>query len=144
MNTILRKENIFLNLAPMEKQDVIRKVGGVMESCGYATKNYTDGMLRKETVFNTAIGNQVAVPHGIEDVRGEVIKSGIVIMVFPDGTDWEDDNRVKLVIGIAGKDAEHIQILANIACLCSDEDCVEKITKMNVDEIYDLFTKENA
>ncbi len=140
MNTILRKENIILNCPKKAKKEVLEDVGRMLYESGYTTEKYTEALMKKETIFNTAIGNDVAIPHGEEEMRGEILKSGIVVLVFPDGTDWDDGNVVKLVIGIAGVGNEHVEILSNIACLCSDEESVAKITRMNVDEIYELFT----
>ncbi len=143
MNTILQKKNIILNCQPKAKEDVIKEIGKIFYDDGYTTEKYTQAMLDKEKVFNTAIGNAVAIPHGIEEGKCEVKKSGLVIMTFPQGTDWGGET-VKLVIGSAGVGAEHIDILSNIAVTCSDEDEVDEILKSSVDQIYDTFANIEA
>ena len=95
----------------------------------------------KEKVFNTAIGNSLAVPHGIEEMRSEILGSGLTIFTYPDGVDWGDGNIVKLVVGIASTGNEHVEVLGRIAEVCETEESVENILKMNVDQVYDLFKR---
>ncbi|MCH4167356.1 MAG: PTS sugar transporter subunit IIA [Megasphaera sp.] len=135
---ILEKKNIILNCSLTNKEDVIRHIGNIFYKDGYTTEAYTQAMLDKEKVFNTAIGNSVAIPHGIEDGKKEVRSSGLVIMTFPNGIDW-NGTTVTLVIGIAGAGDEHVEILSNIAVACSDEDDVTAIVHSTADEIYTQF-----
>ena len=139
---LLLKKNIFVNRTPAPKEDVIREIGQIFYDCGYTTEKYTQAMLDKEPTFNTAIGNNVAIPHGIESMRGEIKNSGLVIMTFPEGTDWGDGETVKLVIGIAALGDEHMDVLQKIADACEDEEAVDKIVAMSVDEIYDKFKRD--
>ena len=134
---ILQKKNIILNCQPKAKEDVIKEIGKIFCEDGYTTEKYTQAMLDKEQVFNTAIGNNVAIPHGIEEGKVEVQHAGLVIMTFPEGTDW-NGTTVKLVIGIAATGDEHVDILSNIAVTCSDEDDVEDVVHSSVDEIYNM------
>ena len=135
----LLKKNIFINHAPAPKEEIIREIGKIFFDGGYTTEKYTQAMLDKEPTFNTAIGNGVAIPHGIESMRGEVKNTGLVIMTFPEGTDWGDGETVKLVIGIAAVGDEHMDVLKKIADACEDEEAVDAIIARNAEEIYDLF-----
>ena len=65
---VLLKKNIILNNAPVDKETAIRTIGKLLVDSGYVTEKYVDGMVAKEDVFNTAIGNSLAIPHGIESV----------------------------------------------------------------------------
>ena len=96
-------------------------------------------MIAKEDVFNTAIGNSLAIPHGIESVIGEIRNSGLAIFTYPDGIDWGEGETVKLVIAVASAGDSHVETLGKIAGACESEEAVEDILKMSVDEIYDLF-----
>ena len=106
---------------------------------GYVTEKYVDGMIAKEDVFNTAIGNSLAIPHGIESVIGEIKNSGLAIMTYPDGIDWGDGETVKLVIAVASAGDDHVETLGKIATTCESEEAVEEIIHKSVDEIYELF-----
>ena len=135
----LLKKNIFMNHAPATKEEIIREIGQIFLDGGYTTDKYTQAMLDKEETFNTAIGNSVAIPHGIESMRGEIKNTGLVIMTFPDGIDWGDGETVKLVIGIAAVGDEHMDVLQKIAQACEDEEAVEAILAKSTDEVYDMF-----
>ena len=98
---ILETKNIFINQKPGKKEDVIRRIGEIFSSQGYTNESYTQAMLDKEKVFNTYIGNEIAIPHGIEEAKKDILKTGLVLMTFPDGQDWGAVEKVKVVIGIA-------------------------------------------
>ncbi|MGX8714539.1 MAG: PTS mannitol transporter subunit IICBA [Lachnospiraceae bacterium] len=137
---VLLKKNILVKCQPMSKEQTIRKIGGMLVDSGYVTEKYVDAMIKKEDVFNTAIGNNLAVPHGIESAAGEIINSGLAIMTFPDGIDWGNDETVKLVIAVASTGSDHIDALSKIATTCESEEVVDRIVEMDVDEIYNLFS----
>ncbi len=132
---LLLKENIKTNCKRMEKNDVIRAVGQMLVDSGYVKQDYIQGMIEREKTFATNIGNGIALPHGVEEAKKEIKASGIAVMIFPDGTDWDGED-VKLVIGIAGTGEEHLAILSNIAIKMSTPDAVEQLVKSNIDEIY--------
>lgn len=136
---ILLKKNILLNLPKESKEAVIKRMGKVLKESGYVTERYTEAMFEKEKVFNTAIGNNIAIPHGIESMTGEILNSGIAIFSYPNGVDWGEGKTVKLVIGVASVGDDHMQALAKIADACDTEEAVEKILTLGVDEVYDLF-----
>ncbi|MBE6007070.1 MAG: PTS mannitol transporter subunit IICBA [Sarcina sp.] len=136
---VLLKKNIVLNNAPVDKETAIRTIGQMLVDSGYVTEKYVDGMVAKEDVFNTAIGNNLAIPHGIESVIGEIKNSGLAIMTYPEGIDWGDGETVKLVIAVASAGDDHVETLGKIAMTCESEEAVEKILHMSVDEIYELF-----
>ena len=136
---VLLKKNIILNNKPVPKNDAIRAIGKLLVDRGYVTEKYVDGMIAKEDVFNTAIGNSLAIPHGIESVIGEIKNSGLAIMTYPDGIDWGDGETVKLVIAVASAGDDHVETLGKIATTCESEEAVEEIIHKSVDEIYELF-----
>lgn len=142
MSEVLKKENIIQNCTPENKEDVIRQMGELLYNSGYIEKEYIQGMLEKEHVFNTNIGNEVAIPHGIEDTRKYIKKSGIGVMIFPQGTDWGNDEKVKIIVGIAGLGEEHMEILSKIAVVLSEPEDVQQVIASDIDAIYRLFTEE--
>lgn len=139
---ILIKENIITNCPSVSKEDSIIAIGRQMVDTGYVTERYIIGMLERERSLSVYMGNMLAIPHGEYEYKQEIIHSGLAMMIYPDGIDW-DGNDVKVVIGIAGKEKEHMEILANVATLFSDEDVVETIVEHgNVDTLFNLFTSE--
>lgn len=135
---LLKKENIVTGCTADEKERVIRSVGQMLVRGGYVKPEYVDAMLERELTFSTNMGNGIALPHGVEKAKEEVLHSGIAVMVFPKGTDWNGE-QVRVVIGIAGKGDDHLSILANIADKLCDEAAVEKVANMDADGIYQVL-----
>ncbi|MBC7088005.1 MAG: PTS sugar transporter subunit IIA [Tissierellales bacterium] len=138
---VLLKENILLNLHNMDKYDAIRFAGELLVKSGCVDEAYIDAMIERENDLTTYIGCGVAIPHGVGKAKEFIKKSGIVILQFPDGVDF-DGQKAYLVIGIAGKGDEHLSILANVATIISeDEEKLKELIKTNdVDFIYSTFT----
>ena len=135
---MLLKENIKVNCKSMAKEQVIEAVGKMLVDSGYVNADYVDAMKEREKTFSTCMGNCLAMPHGVEAAKKEILHSGIAVMIFPEGVDW-DGEEVKVVVGIAGVGEEHLAILANIAgCLESMED-VEKLVAGDADYIYSVL-----
>ena len=136
---VIGKQNIFLNQKPDTKENVIRKIGAVFSERGYTDESYTQAMLDKEKVFNTYMGNFVALPHGIEEAKKDIKKTGIVIMTFPEGQDWGAKEKAKGVIGIAAVGNEHLEVLSKIALSFSDANGIDRLLSMSEEEISAMF-----
>ena len=136
---VIEKQNIFLNQKPDTKENVIRRIGAVFSERGYTDESYTQAMLDKEKVFNTYMGNFVALPHGIEEAKKDIKKTGIVIMTFPEGQDWGAKELVKVVIGIAAVGNEHLEVLSKIALSFSDANGIDRMLSMSEEEICAMF-----
>lgn len=132
--SILSTENIVLNQAFATKEEAIRFTGKLLVDRGYVAPAYVEKMIEREEMTTTFMGNFVAIPHGTDDAKKEVKESGIAIIQVPEGVDFGDGNIVKLIIGIAGKGDEHLDILSNIAIVVSEEENVEQIVKASTEE----------
>lgn len=132
--SILSAENIVLNQAFATKEEAIRFTGKLLVDRGYVAPAYVEKMIEREEMTTTFMGNFVAIPHGTDDAKKEVKESGIAIIQVPEGVDFGDGNIVKLIIGIAGKGDEHLDILSNIAIVVSEEENVEQIVKASTEE----------
>ncbi|MCL6570380.1 MAG: PTS sugar transporter subunit IIA [Bacillus sp. (in: Bacteria)] len=139
-NSILTKENILLNTTIGTKEEAIRLTGSILVDKGYVDASYIDKMLEREQLTSTYMGNFVAIPHGTEDSKPFVKESGISFVQVPQGVDFGGGNIVKLLIGIAGKDNEHLDILSTIAIVCSEEENIEKlVAATTAEEILAIF-----
>lgn len=126
-NKILNTNNIILDLKSENKFDAIERAGRLLIDNGYVNSNYIEGMKKREEVVSTFIGNGVAIPHAINEYKKEILNTGIVIMQYKDGIDYGDGNIAYIVIGIAGNDDEHMEILSKIAIVISEEENVERL-----------------
>ena len=81
-------------------------------------------MFEREKLVTTYLGESIAVPHGTVEAKDKVIKTGIVICQYPCGVKFgeEKDDIAKLVIGIAAKNDEHIQVITKITNALDDPD----------------------
>lgn len=137
---ILSTENIVLNQAFSTKEEAIRFTGNLLVERGHVEAAYVDKMMEREEMTSTFMGNFVAIPHGTDDAKKEVKESGLAIIQVPEGVDFGDGNIVKLLIGIAGKGDEHLEILSNIAIVVSEEENVEQIVKASTkEEVLSFF-----
>lgn len=141
---ILSTDNVLLNVQVENKENAIRLTGKLLADQGYIEAEYIEKMLEREELTSTYMGNYVAIPHGTEEAKRAVKESGIAIVQVPGGVDFGNGNIVKLLIGIAGKDNEHLDILSKIAIVCSEEENVEQIVKaVSKEEILALFEGVN-
>lgn len=126
---VLSGDAVLLNARASDKESAIQMAGRLLVENGFVEEAYIDKMLERETVTSTYIGNHVAIPHGTEEAKRLVRAPGISIVQIPEGVDFGDGRVAKLVIGIAGKGDEHLQILSKIALVCSDPEKVERIVQ---------------
>ncbi|WP_145509185.1 PTS sugar transporter subunit IIA [Yersinia alsatica] len=127
MDGILNIESILLGASFLHKSDAIRKAGEILQSSGYVTEKYIDLMLKREAMTSTFMGNNLAIPHGVDGSESEIIRSGISVIQIPEGVSFGDGAVAYVVIGIAGKDGSHLDILNQIAIACMEEENIEKI-----------------
>lgn len=140
---LLSKKNIKLGLKSVSKQEAIEAAGKLLVENGYVGKNYIKCMLEREDEISTCVGKGIAIPHA-ENPKAVVNKSGIVILQYPKGIEWNHHEMVYLVIGIAGKDDEHLAILANIAHTLdeySEEQMEILYNSISRDAIYKVFVE---
>lgn len=138
---LLERRNIVLNCEPVTPEEAIRRCGERMVESGYVDEAYIQGMLDREASFSVAIGSHVAIPHGTNDVKPLIKRSGMVVMTYPQGIDWNGD-KVKLVVGIASKGDEHLEILGRIVGIAGSEADTDALVAGA--DAEDLFKKLNG
>lgn len=138
-DALLREENIFLNQEFSSKEEAIRFAGRVLADAGYVKESYIEAMIERDKMTSTYMGNDVAIPHGTEEAKKDVLESGFTVLQVPNGVDF-DGNKVRLIFGIAGKDGTHLEILSGIAVTCSDMANIEKlVAAKSAKEIMDIL-----
>jgi len=139
---VLKKEHIKVNCDSVTHIEAIQAVGNLLLKAGYIEAPYIEGMLKRDAALTTYIGNDLAIPHGEFEVKEYVKKTGLALMIYPNGIDWEG-NFVRIVIGIAAKNDDHMQILQNIASkLCEMEVVDNLVASNNIDYIYQILCEE--
>ncbi|MGL5686801.1 MAG: PTS sugar transporter subunit IIA, partial [Vagococcus fluvialis] len=81
----------------------------------------------RDANLSVYMGNFIAIPHGTDEAKKYVKKSGVCVVQVPDGVNFGTDtesNIVTVLFGIAGVGDEHLQLVQQIALYCSDLDNV--------------------
>ncbi|PSU50609.1 PTS mannitol transporter subunit IICBA [Photobacterium frigidiphilum] len=143
----IQAENIHLGCTATTKEQAIKYAGEQLVKMGYAEPDYVDAMFDREKLVSTYLGESIAVPHGTVEAKDRVIKTGIVICQYPAGVLFSDDedDLAKLVIGIAAKNDEHIQVITTITNALDDPDAIERLTSTtDVNEVLSILAGQKA
>ncbi|GEA62397.1 PTS mannitol transporter subunit IICBA [Vibrio comitans] len=138
----LSNDNIFLGMQAKTKEEVIKFAGEQLVKLGNVRPEYVDGMLAREELVSTYLGESIAVPHGTIEAKQYVESTGIVFCQFPEGIQWgeDEDDIAKMVIGIAAQGDEHIQVITAITNSLDDEEAVELLkTTSNPQDVLNIL-----
>ena len=138
-NELLNEKNILLNLENESKDEAIIRAGNLLFNNGYVGYEYINSMLEREKRISTYIGYGVAMPHGTEFGKEQVKKAGIVVLQYPEGINF-GGQKAYLLIAIAAKEEEHLEILSNIAQALGDVEAIENLkTTKNSKDVLKVF-----
>ena len=138
----LKPEQIFLGLEANDKFEAIRFAGEQLVKAGFVQPSYVDAMFEREKLVSTYLGEGVAVPHGTIEAKDAVLKTGVVVCQYPAGVRFTDDEDgvAKLVIGIAARNNEHIQVVSAITNALDSEEAIALLTSTNdVNKVLELL-----
>ncbi len=140
----LGAENIFLGRESSHKEEAIRFAGEQLVKGGYVQPEYVQAMLDREKLTPTYLGESIAVPHGTVEAKDRVLKTGVVFCQYPAGVRFgeEEDDIARLVIGIAARNNEHIQVITSLTNALDDETVIERLANTtSVEEVLALLNK---
>ncbi|MCB1584555.1 MAG: PTS sugar transporter subunit IIA [Xanthomonadales bacterium] len=104
---ILEENKILMNYHFISKKRLFETIAEILGGNPQEVNSIYHGLVEREKLGNTSLGNGVAVPHGkcegIEEIKACVIK-------LSQGADYEsiDDVAVNVVIGIAFPEKTHV------------------------------------
>lgn len=132
--------DVRLGLAPVDRERCIRDSGAFLVERGCVEQPYVDAMVERDRLTSVYIGMGIAIPHGTNEAKDSVERTGVVLQQYPEGVEF-DGERAQLVFGIAGKGEEHLEVLANICRILEDEAVLEKMkTTGDVDWVVDVLS----
>ncbi|MBD2100332.1 phosphoenolpyruvate--protein phosphotransferase [Leptolyngbya sp. FACHB-261] len=141
----LNKGNIKLKAEAVNKADAIRQAGTLLVENGNMKTEYITSMMEREKVAHTYLGNGIAIPHGLPKDRNLIAQTGISVVQIPAGVEWNPGERVHLVVGIAAKSDEHIEILSNLTHILDDEATVQRLSRTtNPDDIINCLVNPTS
>ncbi|GAA3581770.1 hypothetical protein GCM10022198_01170 [Klugiella xanthotipulae] len=142
-NSILTAEMIRVSGTAATRDDAIREAGTVLVEAGAVSPAYVEAMFEREASVSTYMGNFLAIPHGTNEAKDSILRSGLSVVRYDEPIDW-DGNEVRFVVGIAGLNNEHLEILSKIAIIFSEEDEVAGLLAAgSADEVFALLEAVN-
>lgn len=88
-----------------------------------------DGLLKRERLGSTAMGQGIAIPHArVKGLKQPEIAA--ITLIQPIEFDTPDDQPVDIIVGLAvpeDSDDTHLEILANLAALLKDATFVQQL-----------------
>ena len=127
---LLNVESIKLNASPKTKQEAIEELIDLQVKGGKIADReaYKEGILAREAMSTTAVGEGIAIPHAKSDA---VKAPSLAAMTVPNGVDYEamDDEPSNLLFMIAAPNGGdvHLEVLSRLMTMLMDEDFKNKL-----------------
>ncbi|GGI48167.1 PTS system mannitol-specific IIA component [Agromyces flavus] len=123
---ILPPENVRIMPGGADRDEAIREAGRILVDVGAVDASYIDSMLERESTVSTYMGNWLAIPHGTNEAKDLIRRSAMSLLRYEQPIDWGGEP-ARFVVGIAGLENEHLEILSKIAIVFSDEEQVDRL-----------------
>ncbi len=125
----IEARQVQLHTNATNKQDAIRQVGQLLVNSGFIEAGYINSMLGREQVANTYLGNGIAIPHGLPEDRDLIKRTGVAVVQAPAGVTWNPGETAQLIVGIAAKSDEHIEVLRRLTRVLGNQEQVARLTQ---------------
>jgi len=140
---VLTLDQIRIHPGSASQHEALQEATDILVAAGAVTPAYVDAMRQREETVSTYMGNGLAIPHGTNDTKDEILASALSVVRYDGGVDWAGE-QATFVIGIAGRGDEHLEILSQIAVLFSDEDDVARLAAAETpQELYEMLSAVN-
>jgi phosphoenolpyruvate-protein phosphotransferase len=123
----LESANTQVGAQAESKEQAIRMVADLLVRSGFIEPGYAESMLAREQVADTYLGKGVAIPHGLPEDRGMIQRTGIAVLQVPGGVAWQPGEMATIIVGIAARSDEHLDILSNLTGLLYDDEMVARL-----------------
>ena len=126
MSDVLSLSQVKVPGTARSKDDAIREAGGILVDAGAVTPDYIDAMFEREKSVSTYMGNYLAIPHGTNEAKGAIRRTGISFVRYAEPVDWKG-KPAEFVVGIAGAGKDHLALLTQIAQVFLNKDEVARL-----------------
>ncbi|MCU1596648.1 MAG: mannitol system component [Actinomycetota bacterium] len=141
--SVLELPQINLHGTATTSSEAVDEAGRILVATGAVTADYPRYMHERENLVSTYMGNFLAIPHGTNDGKDTVLASALSFVRYDNPIDW-GGNPVRFVVGIAGKDGGHMEVLSSIALIFSDEEQVDRLLVAETpEEVFALLGDVN-
>ncbi|MGT2911891.1 PTS sugar transporter subunit IIA [Streptococcus cameli] len=132
-----QKDLIKLNQTFSSKEEAIRYCGRVLCDAGHVNEAYIEAMIERNNELSVYMGNFIAIPHGTDAAKKEVVSSGITIVQVPAGVNFGTEELPKIatiLFGIAGVGDDHLEMIQKISLFCADVENVAQLADAQSEE----------
>jgi PTS system mannitol-specific IIA component len=134
MSRVLELSQINLRGRARTPAKAIDEAGRILVKTGAVTAEYPRYMHAREALVSTYMGNFLAIPHGTNEGKDTVLASALSFVRYRKPINW-GGNPVRFVVGIAGKDGGHMDVLSRIALIFSDGEQVDRLLVAETPEV---------
>jgi PTS system mannitol-specific IIA component len=144
MSNVLELSQINLHGSASTSSEAIDEAGRILVATGAVTSEYLRYMHDREVLVSTFMGNFLAIPHGTNEGKDTILASALSFVRYDNPIDW-GGSTVRFVVGIAGKDGGHMDVLSRIALIFSDEEQVDRLlVAVTAEEVLDILGDVNG
>jgi PTS system mannitol-specific IIC component len=123
---VLSLDSIVLNGSATNAYDAITEAGKLLVDAGAVEPAYVDAMHERENSVSTYMGNGLAIPHGTNEAKESIRRTGISFIRYAEPIDWKG-KPAEFVVGIAGAGKDHLALLTQIAQVFLNKDDVARL-----------------
>ena len=123
---VLPLESIVLAGTATSADAAIDEAGALLVAADSVEPAYVDAMHEREKSVSTYMGNGLAIPHGTNEAKTAIRRTGISFVRYPEPIDW-NGKPAEFVVGIAGLGNDHMALLTKIAHVFLDKDEVARL-----------------
>ncbi|MEK6369749.1 MAG: phosphoenolpyruvate--protein phosphotransferase [Burkholderia gladioli] len=127
MSSLLTAGQVRLAARAASRHDAIDQAGALLVEAGVIEPAYVASLHGREQVSNTYLGHGVAIPHGLQEDRHLIRRTGVAVLQLPEGVEWRDGERARLVVAIAAQSDQHIVLLQRLTRLIGDQARLEQL-----------------
>lgn len=140
---LLNKESILLNGSPKCKSEAIDMLVDLQMNSGKIENKeiYKKGILAREEISSTAVGEGIAIPHA----KSETVKEpSLSAMTVPDGVDYDamdgESSNLLFMIAAPNDGDVHLDVLPRLMTILIDENFRAKLlSAKNKDELLEII-----
>lgn len=112
---VLDQTHVHMNAKATDKTDALGVIAKLLTDEGLVEADYLSGLITREGQSNTYLGQGIAIPHGTPESRVHIKETGVRVVHFPEGVQWNDEGDVVyLAVAISAKSSEHLGILKSL------------------------------
>lgn len=146
---VIKKDMIFLQQDNTDMKSILNLLVNKAKEINLVTESddYLDSVLKREKEVSTAIGYEVAIPHGKSSA---VTEPFIGFLTTSKTFQWSSDDEEKVnmvfLIGVSdeNKDNIHLKFISNLSKKLLDDEFRSQLqTALDIEEAYKILTSVN-